>query len=59
MNLRQEKLVEKLSKRVKELFPDTIIDGVWDKGDGSLAIRVITPTDNEMDIIEAVSPEVW
>ena len=55
MNARQEKLVEKIVKQIKKKFPDIIYDGVWDKGDESWGIRLITYTDNGLEISEAFS----
>ena len=56
MNMRQKKIVEKVVKEVLKKFPDAVYDGIWEKGDGSLGIRIITYEDNGFDISEAVTP---
>jgi hypothetical protein len=56
MNMRQKKIVEKVVKEVLKNFPDVVYDGIWEKGDGSLGIRIITYEDNGFDISEAITP---
>ena len=56
MNMRQKKIVEKVVKKVLKKFPNVVYDGIWEKGDGSLGIRIITYEDNGFDISGVVTP---
>ena len=54
--MRQKKIVEKVVKQVLNKFPNVVFDGIWEKGDVSLGIRIITYEDNGFDISGVVTP---
>ena len=55
MNFRQTELIADFEEKLKTSFPDIALGGHYEKDDGSVVVRALTPTDNEFEIAEAMS----